>query len=394
VEEVMQKNEYLNENSIKQLSNTSDMMSALFASIDDGIIVSDETGRIVFANSAALRIYDNVPIPADPHDRVRLYSRPEGQGTEPIRVEDLPTTRALCEGEISGHEIVMTTSKNHKKVLICNGRALYNHEGQKIGSVLVFHDKTRQVFREKQIDALELEKNRLLQMNAELERFSAVAAHDLKSPLNSITQFAELLKEEHGHKLGNDGLDLLQVIVNAGHRLRTLIDDLLSYARSGKNFGKLLSFDSRILVDEILTALQAEIKNTNAQINIGNLPVVWADRTGVWQVFQNLISNSLKYRGNNSPVIDIQAIDEGDAWRFQVSDNGVGFRVEDQKSAFDLFARFEGSNKVEGTGLGLPICKRIIESHGGSLWLTSQFGEGSTFYFTLPKSIIPKRGNA
>jgi signal transduction histidine kinase len=222
-------------------------------------------------------------------------------------------------------------------------------------------------------------------MNAELERFASVAAHDLKSPLNSITQFIELLKESLGGKIGPDEAELLRFITNSGVRLRSLIDDLLAYARSGKNLGEIKSVDLQTLVEEVISALHGSLSKTGALMDVGPLPLVSVDRVGISQVFQNLISNAVKYRREQPLRIKVRAFDQGDSWRFEISDNGLGIRDEDQSSAFELFKRFEVSSDREGTGLGLPICKRVIEAHGGSIWLESKKGAGTTIRFTLPK---------
>ncbi len=363
---------------------SSDVMKALFSSIDDAIIVVDLNGKIVFGNDAAIRINDGREFLENPRDRVHQYSKMIDDTEHSLSFDELPSWKTLFEGEVRGQELILTSPEGKKKFLQCNGRAIYGSSGEKIGAVVAFHDATSKQIAINKVATLEKEQTRLLHLNAELERFSAIAAHDLKSPLNSITQFAELLKEDYGDKLGSDGGELLQVIINAGGRLRNLIGDLLNYARAGKDLGELTVFDSRILVDEILVSLNGQTKESNASIEVSSLPIVTADRIGLSQVFQNLISNALKYRSERAPDIRISATEKNGHWLFQIKDNGIGIKLEDQKYAFDLFKRLEGSQKFEGTGLGLPICKRIIEFHGGSLSLESQPGRGTVMSFTLP----------
>lgn len=375
------------ENLIDSSLQRSEMMNALFSSVDDAVIVIDKSGKILFGNDAAIRINEGNEFPGDPDDRVHQYATLIGDTERTLSVDELPSTKTLFDGEVRGQKIILMCPNGSKKFLQYNGRTLYDQDGQKIGAVLVFRDETSHRTTENQKATLEKEQARLLHLNSELERFSSVAAHDLKSPLNSITQFAELLKEDYADKLGVDGSQLLQIIINAGDRLRALIDDLLNYARAGKDLGELTAFDSRILVDEILVLLSGPIKKTKASIEIGSLPVVIADRIGLSQVFQNLISNALKYRSEKTPDIKISATEKNDFWLFQIEDNGIGIKAKDQKHAFDLFKRLEGSQKVDGTGLGLPICKRIIDFHGGSLSLESELGRGTVMSFTLPKTL-------
>jgi two-component system, sensor histidine kinase and response regulator len=144
--------------------------------------------------------------------------------------------------------------------------------------------------------------------------------------------------------------------------------------------------DTSSILNEVLGLLRADLHATQAALDVKPLPLVFADRVGVAQVFQNLVANALKYTEGRRPEIQIRAIEQEFHWRFEIQDNGMGIPQEKQKAAFDTFARFHGSKAPEGTGLGLPICKRIIEAHGGAIWLKSEVDVGTTFYFTLPKS--------
>ncbi len=364
---------------------STDFMNALFSSVDDGIIVSDQNGKIIFCNDAALRINDDEEFPIEPGDRISHYSAKSGDSERHLSVEELPIARALLIGEVKGQEVILTSAKGRKKILVCNGRSLYNKDRQKIGAVLVFHDDTVQQDAKQKRSDLEKERLKLLHINSELENFSAIAAHDLKSPLNSITQFAEHIKDDFGDSLQPEAAEMLQYIVNAGNRMRTLIDDLLTYARAGEDLGKLTSFDLHLLVEEVKVSLQGQIEKTGASLEIENLPVIYGDRVGVSQLFTNLLSNALKYRSHKPPIIKVKVACDDRFWQFQVEDNGIGIQAKDQSAAFDLFKRVEGSQQAEGTGLGLPICKRVVEFHGGKLWIESEPGRGSTFFFTLPK---------
>jgi light-regulated signal transduction histidine kinase (bacteriophytochrome) len=286
-------------------------------------------------------------------------------------------------------ELHLRNSDGTEKFVICNGRPILDKYGKKAGSVLVLHDRTSQRLAEVQKIHLESEKRHLKKINAELERFSSIAAHDLKSPLNSITQYAEVLKEDFSDKLDSQGIEFLQTIIKAGQRLRSLIDDLLYYAQSGHEQSAMTVVDTDALVKEVLTFMRADLHASEASLEVGPLPNVYADKRGVTQIFQNLILNAIKYAGDKKPVIRISAVEQNFHWRFEIKDNGMGFSAKAQKSAFDEFTRFHGAKAPEGTGLGLPICKRIVESHGGAIWLKSEEGQGTTVYFTLPKASTP-----
>ncbi|MGE3682186.1 MAG: ATP-binding protein [Bdellovibrionales bacterium] len=360
-------------------------MSALFESVDDGIIVGDIKGRILFGNSAALRINDNSDFAISPEERILHYVANDGEDFQ-MKVSDLPLQRALTEGEVRGLELTLVTPIGRKKNLICNGRALFNSKGEKVGAVLVVRDRTQEKTVEQHKIRLEKERTELLRMNEELERFASVAAHDLKSPLNSITQLVELLSENLAGKVSADEGEILRYISNATSRLRSLIDDLLAYARSGKNLGEITSVDLCTVLDNVVSSLRGDLKAAKARLDIGPMPIVMGDRVGLFQVFQNLVANAVKYKSERHLEVNVRSHDNGDCWRFEISDNGKGIREEDQAVAFELFKRFDESSKSEGTGLGLPICRRIIKAHGGAIWLESKKGMGTTIIFILPKS--------
>ena len=361
-----------------------DLMAALFESVDDGIVVGDANGQILFGNEAAKRINDNFDYPKAPEERALHYFS-DDDAEKVLRSSDLPLRRALVEGEVRGLELVLVTPTGAKKNLVCNGRALYDPGGNRIGAVLTIHDRTQEKVYERHQIRLEQERSELLRINEELERFSSVAAHDLKSPLNSITQFAELLREDLAGRIGPDEDEMLQRIQNAGTRLRQLIDDLLAFARSGKGLGEISSVDVGTMVDQVLASLSSDLQKAKAFVEVGPMPVVFADKVGLTQVFQNLIANAVKYHGESDPIVQISAVDGNGFWRFNVKDNGRGFKKEDLCKAFELFKRFEVSDQLEGTGLGLPICKKIVEAHGGELQVDSESGRGTTMTFTLPK---------
>lgn len=367
------------------INSVPQLMSALFESVDDGIIVGDIKGRILFGNSAALRINDNSDFAISPEERILHYVANDGEDFQ-MKVSDLPLQRALTEGEVRGLELTLVTPIGRKKNLICNGRALFNSKGEKVGAVLVVRDRTQEKTVEQHKIRLEKERTELLRMNEELERFASVAAHDLKSPLNSITQLVELLSENLAGKVSADEGEILRYISNATSRLRSLIDDLLAYARSGKNLGEITSVDLCTVLDNVVSSLRGDLKAAKARLDIGPMPIVMGDRVGLFQVFQNLVANAVKYKSERHLEVNVRSHDNGDCWRFEISDNGKGIREEDQAVAFELFKRFDESSKSEGTGLGLPICRRIIKAHGGAIWLESKKGMGTTIIFILPKS--------
>ena len=227
-------------------------------------------------------------------------------------------------------------------------------------------------------DAAELSRS-----NKELTRFAAIAAHDLKSPINSVAQFADLLRYEYGESLDVTAQEYFGFIENATGRMRNLIDRLLAYSRVGARSEPFKEIDCNELLSTVKQDLRSAIDSSRAEITSSRLPVVKGDEGELQQLFQNLIANALKFRGNDWPRIHVEAVREGPMWMFSIRDNGIGIRKEDALHIFEPFKRMH-SGKYEGSGLGLAIAHRIVEHHGGKIWMDSAPGHGSTFYFTLP----------
>lgn len=232
------------------------------------------------------------------------------------------------------------------------------------------------------------EKQELTSKNKELDRFAAIAAHDLKSPLNSITQFTELLSDQLKGKLGDDVDQYLNFILNAGNRMRELIDNLLEYARSGAiDKSKMEHVSIQEVVELVKRNLFTEIIKKEARISVrSNPPTVFANKPLATQLFQNLIANAIKFhKPHHPPVIDIGFSDQGTVWEFSVTDQGIGMDPKHSSQIFEIFNKL-GTGTSEGSGIGLAVCKRIVEAHGGKISFISEPDKGATFYFTLPKS--------
>ncbi|PRY87124.1 PAS domain-containing sensor histidine kinase [Mongoliibacter ruber] len=222
--------------------------------------------------------------------------------------------------------------------------------------------------------------------NKELEQFAYVASHDLQEPLRMITSFLTLIDKKYGPELGDKGRQYIHFAVDGSLRMKNIILDLLEYSRVGRIHIPSEQVDINLLLEEINSLLQANIEENNAEIKWVSLPTIRAQKGYIRQVFQNIISNALKYRKEDTdPVIAIKAYDEGNHWHFEISDNGLGIPEEYHKKIFVIFQRLHGKEKYSGTGIGLAICKKIIENIGGKIWVDSVIDIGSTFHFTLPK---------
>ena len=225
---------------------------------------------------------------------------------------------------------------------------------------------------------------KLEQSNRELDNFASIAAHDLGAPLRAVSGFAGLLQKRYKEKLGADADQYISNILEGIGRMKQLINDLLQYARVGTREKSLVPVDVNSIIEKTLANLMFEIQESRTVITVDPLPTVSADSTQLIQLFQNLVGNAIKYR-SDTPHIHISAELKVGEWLFRVSDNGIGIDPQYFYRIFDIFQRLHTMNEYSGTGIGLATCKKIVERLGGRIWVESKPGEGSTFFFTLPK---------
>jgi signal transduction histidine kinase len=223
----------------------------------------------------------------------------------------------------------------------------------------------------------------LQRSNGELEQFASVTSHDLQAPLTTISMYAELLDRQRaaGERKGGE---LIDGIRGATRQARTLIADLLDYSRAGRGELSVEALHVEPVVEQALEALAGAIESSGAQVRVGSMPAVLADRSNLCRVFQNLISNAVKFTRGEHPEVCVEARQDGASWRFDVSDNGIGMDPENARRIFEPFRRLHGEEDYPGTGIGLAVCARIVEQHGGRIWVSSTHGEGSVFSFTMP----------
>jgi signal transduction histidine kinase len=224
----------------------------------------------------------------------------------------------------------------------------------------------------------------LVRSNAELKQFAYVASHDLQEPLRVIAGFVKLLEKRYKGRLDPDADGFITHTVDGVKRMQALIQDLLEYSQVGAKKREFNQADSAVIVQQAMSNLKHAIEENHALITYENLPVVMGDDTQLVRLFQNLIGNAIKFRGSEAPNIHIAAGKKENEWVFSVSDNGIGIDPEHVKKIFVIFQRLQKMDKYPGTGIGLAICKKIVEHHGGRMWVESEPEKGATFYFTLP----------
>lgn len=258
---------------------------------------------------------------------------------------------------------------------------------------------TRDITERKKNETLLLELNTRLKQradelaasNVELERFAYIASHDMQEPLRMITSFLQLFKKKYEDQIDETAEQYIHFAMDGADRMKKLIMDLLQYSRVGSNKDNFSEVDTNVLLKEVVNVFMSRIDEMKATVLVGDLPSVTANRIQVFQLFQNLLGNALKYHSGESPLIEINGQEEATHYQFRVKDNGIGIKPIFFEKIFVLFQRLHHKNEYSGTGIGLSICKKIVERHGGRIWVESEPGKGSCFYFTISKSAADYR---
>jgi signal transduction histidine kinase len=227
--------------------------------------------------------------------------------------------------------------------------------------------------------------------NQELEQFAYIASHDLQEPLRKVSSFAQLLAKQYQGKLDADADEFIGFMVDGARRMQALIQNLLAFSRLGRKGKAFTPVDAAAPLKQALANLQSAIEECGAGISSGQLPTVLGDEVQLVQLFQNLIGNAIKFRGTEKPVIQVRAESAGPEWTFSVSDNGIGIDPQFAERIFVIFQRLHSREEYPGTGIGLAFCKKIVERHGGRIWLASHPAPGTTFCFTLPAPVEPEQ---
>ncbi len=226
--------------------------------------------------------------------------------------------------------------------------------------------------------------HRLEASNRELEQFAYVASHDLQEPLRKVSSFCQLLAQEYQGRLDGEADQYIGYVVDGAHRMQQLIDDLLSYSRIGRTGEEMTDVDCNEVMRRVRLDLAAAIEEIGAQVVTGDLPTVRGELPRLVQLFENLVGNALKFRGREPPRVEVSAARGDGEWQFCVADNGIGIEPQYADRIFAVFQRLHSRDEYPGTGIGLAICKKIVETHGGKIWLSSQPGQGARFCWTIP----------
>jgi two-component system, sensor histidine kinase and response regulator len=315
------------------------------------------------------------------------YNLPQWKGVEAVEVlrrEGLDIPLILVSGALGDVTAVECIKRGVTDYVLKDGLARLP---EAIRRALQEKDLLR--LRRKAEEDLARKVEQLARSNAELEQFAYIASHDLQEPLRMVAAYTQLLGERYRGKLDENADKFIAYASEGALRMQTLIQDLLAFSRVGRNATARVEVDCQAVMEEILQNLEPAIKECGAVVTHAVLPVVWAEPSEITQVLQNLIGNAIKFRGSEPPKILVQAelvqAEKADSqWLFSVTDNGIGIAPEHAENIFVVFQRLHTRAEYSGNGIGLSICKKIIERCGGKIWVESGASQGSTFKFTLP----------
>ncbi len=346
----------------------------ILKSMAQTLMVIDPDGTIQRVNQAASGLlgYESVELvgrsAADVFeegiDVLSLFKQPDGNDV--IRSID---TNVVTK---DGRDVAVSLS----------GSVMRDDDGEIQGMVCVAQDITD---RKEALEMLERQTEELARSNSELEQFAWVASHDLQEPLRMVASYTQLLAKRYQGKLDSDADEFIEFAVDGAARMRRLINDLLELSRVGTRGKDFQATDCEAIYDRTLVNLQALVDDSDALVTHDRLPTVIGDGTQLGQLFQNLIGNAIKFRRDDEQLtVHVGAERQDGNWVISVRDNGIGIDPQYAERIFVVFQRLHGKGDRSGTGIGLAVCKKIVERHGGRIWVTSLPDEGSTFYFTLP----------
>ena len=352
------------------------LLAAIVESSDDAIISKDLNGIVTSWNRAAEQIFG--------YTAAEMIGQPISVIAASDRKNEMPLIlERIRRGERVDHYETVRRKKSGELIDISlTVSPIYDGTGRLVGASKISRDITERKRAEK---ALAMQAEQLARSNAELQQFAFVTSHDLQEPLRTIASFSDLLRQRYKGRLDPEADEIIGFVIDSATRMSEQIRDLLSYSRATDvddfQFAPVRLSE---VVERAIDNLHIAVRESGATIEIGELPEIPVDRISFVQVFQNLLSNAMKYRSELPLQIRISSEQNGSDCVIAVTDNGLGIPERYRQTVFGLFKRLHG-NKYPGTGIGLALCKKIVEKHGGRIWVEGASGGGSTFRFTLPR---------
>ena len=346
--------------------------SLLEASLDPLVTISAE-GKITDVN-AATESATGVP-------RERLIDTDFSDYFTDAEAARAGYQRVFAEGSVIDYPLAIRHASGAVTDVLYNAAIFRNERGAVLGVFAAARDVTEL---KRAQEALAERADALARSNADLEQFAYVASHDLQEPLRMVSSYTQLLSRRYEGKLDSDADEFIHFAVDGAKRMQVLINDLLAFSRVGTRGQPFARVETRLCLEEALANLKATIDEHDARVEAEDLPPAIVDRQQLVQLFQNLIANAIKFHGSDPPLVRVTAQRRGADWMFGVADNGIGIEPQYFERIFTIFQRLHARDEFPGTGIGLAICKKIVQRHGGRIWVESNPGSGSAFHFTIP----------
>ncbi len=364
-------------NAEKKIQESEQKFLSLYHNAPDMYVsVSPEDGSILECNNTLLETlgYKKEEIIGQPI--LKMYH------DESINKAKFVLSEFAQDGKVNNRELILKKKNGEKLNVSLNITSVKDRKGNIKYSIFSWRDITDKKRQEQELKKtlLELERS-----NRDLEQFAYIASHDLQEPLRMISSFLQLLEKKYNHILDSDGKEYIAFAVDGASRMSQLIKDLLAFSRLGTRGQAFENTDLNEVIKDAIDNLSASIDENNAKIEVRKMPEIAVDKTQIVQLFQNLISNAIKFKGEKNPEIKIAVTKRKEYYEFSVADNGIGFEENYKDRIFVIFQRLHTNEEYSGTGIGLAVCKKIVERHGGNIWVKSKSGKGSTFYFTLKR---------
>jgi len=340
----------------------------------DALVTISAEGKITDVNTATEKITGTSRERLIGSDFADYFTEPEMARAGYLKVFE--------QGQVMDYPLAIRHTSGAITEVLYNASVYRNEQGKVLGVFAAARDITaRKRAEDKLLGVLaELERS-----NNDLEQFASIASHDLQEPLRMVASYTQLLAERYEGQLDEKAKKYITYAVDGAVRMQRLVNDLLTYSRISTRGNPIEITDSHSILGEAIRNLAATIEESKAIVTNDELPMVRADVSQFVQLFQNLLANAIKFRGENFPHVHVSALDEGREWVFSVRDNGIGIDRQYADRIFVIFQRLHTRQEYPGTGIGLAVCKRIVERHGGKIWFESEPGKGSTFFFTVPK---------
>lgn len=365
----------------KELAAQQQMMRSVLETIPVGVWITDKSGKEILSNKALRNIWGADKLPDQGSDDTHACSAWLPENGKNIDLIKWSSERALLGESLFNQEVLIQCFDNSYKTILNSAVPIKDDTEEVQGAIIVNFDITdRKDYEMKLQQTLdELERS-----NRELEQFAYIASHDLQEPLRMVSSYTQLLEKQYKDQLDSRAVEYISFAVEGARRMQALIVDLLKYARVTTRAQAFELVDCNLVLREVISDLKMAIDENGAEIVSHDLPEIYADPTQFRQLIQNLIGNGIKFRSSKNPVINVSAVQEKSEWVFSVKDNGIGIDQKHFGRIFMLFQRLHEREKYPGNGIGLAVCKKIVERHGGRIWVESETSKGTSMFFTMP----------